>query len=76
MSSVFWKISWLKNNKVKFEVVPKTNKEYISVAYGCIRFVDSYRFLSMSLYGLVKNLNEDDFTILKEVFLDKWQFLT
>ena len=64
-----------KNNEVKFEVLPKTNKEYISVTYGCIRFVDSYRFFSMSLDGLVKNLNEVDFTILKKVFLDKWQFL-
>ena len=33
---------------------------------GCIRFIDSYRFLSMSLDGLVKNLNEDDFKILKK----------
>ena len=31
-----------KNDKVKLEFIPKTNKEYISVTYGCIRFVDSY----------------------------------
>ena len=35
----------LKKEKVKFEIIPKTNEEYISVRYGCIRFIDSYRFL-------------------------------
>ena len=35
-----------KKNKVDFEITPKTNEEYISVTYGCIRFIDSYRFLS------------------------------
>ena len=42
---------------------------------GCIRFIDSYRFLSMSLDGLVKKLNEDDFRIFKKEFPDKWQYL-
>ena len=42
---------------------------------GFIRFIDSYRFLSMSLDGLVKNLNEDEFRILKKEFPDKWQYL-
>ena len=50
-----------KNDKVKVDIIPKTNEEYISVTYGCIRIIDSYRFLLMSLDGLVKNLNEDDF---------------
>ena len=44
----------MKNDKVKFDIIPKINEEYISVTHGCIRFVDSYRFLSMSLDGLVK----------------------
>ena len=65
----------MKKDKVKFEIIPKTNEEYISVKYGCIRFIDSYRFLSESLDKLVKNLDEDDFKILKKEFLDKWQYL-
>ena len=65
----------LKKDKVKFEIIPKTNEEYISVRYGCIRFIDSYRFLSESLDKLVKNLDEDDFKILKKEFPDKWQYL-
>ena len=65
----------LKKDKVKFRIIPKTNEEYIAVKYGCIRFIDSYRFLSESLDKLVKNLDEDDFKILKKEFPDKWQYL-
>ena len=35
-------------------IITKTNKEYISVTYGCIRFIDSYRFLWSGLDSLVK----------------------
>ena len=65
----------LKKDKVKFKIIPKTSEEYISVKYGCIRFIDSYRFLSESLDKLVKNLDGDDFKILKKEFPDKWQYL-
>ena len=30
-----------KNNKVKFEIIPKSNEEYISERYGYIKVVDS-----------------------------------
>ena len=65
----------LKKEKVKFEIIPKTNEEYVSVRYGCIRFIDSYRFLSESLDKLVKNLDDNDFKILKKEFPDKGQYL-
>ena len=39
----FKKLLNKKNDKVKFDIIPKTNEEYISVTYGCIRFIDSYR---------------------------------
>ena len=65
----------LKKDKVKFKIIPKINEEYIIVKYGCIRFIDSYRVLSESLDKLVKNLDEDDFRILKKEFPDKWQYL-
>ena len=71
----FKKLVDLKKDKVKFEIIPKTNEEYITVKYGCIRFIDSYRFLSESLDKLVKNLDEDDFKILKKESPDKWQYL-
>ena len=38
----------LKNDKVKLDIMPKTNEEYISVTYGCIKSIDSYRFQSNS----------------------------
>ena len=71
----FKKLVDLKKDKVKFETIPKTNEEYISVNNGCIRFIDSYRFLSESLDELVKNLDDDDFKILKKEIPDKYQYL-
>ena len=38
-----------KNDEVKFDFIPKADEEYITVTYGCMRFLDSYRFLSNSL---------------------------
>ena len=58
----------MKNDEVKFKIIPKTNEECISVTYGCIRFIDSYRFSSECLDQLVKNLDVDDFKILKKRF--------
>ena len=64
-----------KPDNVNLSVIPKTNEEYISVTYGCLRFVDSYRFLQDSLDNLVKTLNEDDFKILKTEFPNNWQLI-
>ena len=52
----FKKLVDKKNDKVKFYTFSKTNEEYISVTYGCIRFIDSYQFLSSSLGSFVKTL--------------------
>ena len=71
----FKKLVDLKKDKVKFKIIPKTNEENITVKYGCIRFIDSYRFLSESLDKFLKNIDEDDFEILKKEFPDKWQYL-
>ena len=56
-----------KNDKVKFDIIPKTNEEYISVTYGCIRFIDSYRFLSSGLDSLVKTLVDNSNKTLKNL---------
>ena len=61
----FKKLVDQKNDKVKFEIIPKTNEEYISVTYGCIRFIDSYRFLSSVLDSLVKTLVDNSNKTLK-----------
>ena len=65
----------IKKDKVKFKIIATTNAEYISATYGCIRFIDSYRFLSSSLDKLVRNLDNDVFVILKKEFPDKWHFI-
>ena len=56
-----------KKDKVDFDIIPKTNEEYISVTYGCIRFIDSYRFLSSGLDSLVKTLVENSKKILGDL---------
>ena len=56
-----------KKDIVEFEIIPKTNVEYISVTYGCIRFFDSYRFLSSSLDSLVKTLVDNRHKTLKNL---------
>ena len=43
--------------------------------YGCIRFIDSYQFLSCNLDELVEKLNEGDFKIFKKELPDNWQYL-
>ena len=81
----FKKLVDKKKDKVKFDNIPKTNEEYISVTYGCIRFIDSYRFLSSSLDSLVGTLvdksrktlkkeivaNDDLLDIVNEIIDDK-----
>ena len=47
--------------------IPKTNEEYISVTYGCIRFIDSYRFLPSSIDSLVRTLVDNSNKTLKSL---------
>ena len=63
----FKKLVDMKNDKVKFDIIPKTNEEYISVTYGCIRFIDSYRFLSSGLDSLVKSIVDNSNKKLKNL---------
>ena len=44
-------------------IIPKSLENYVSVQVGCLRFLDSYRFLSSSLDKLVKSL--DNFPNMK-----------
>ena len=56
-----------KKDKVDFDIIPKTNEEYLSVTYGCIRFIDSYRFLSNGLDSLVKTLVDNSHKTLGDL---------
>ena len=57
----------MKSDEIKFENIPKTDEEYISVRYGCIKFIDSYRLLSSSLDKLVKTLVDNSHKTLKDL---------
>ena len=63
----FKKLVDKKKDKVDFEIIPKTNEEYISVTYGCIRFIDSYRFSSSGLDSLVMTLVDNSDKTLKKL---------
>ena len=63
----FKKLVDKKKDRVDFEIIPKTNEEYKSVTYGCIRFIDSYRFLSSGLDPLVKTLVDNGHETLKKL---------
>ena len=54
-------------NKVDFDIISKTNEEFITVTYGFIRFIDSYRFLSSGLDSLVKRLVDNSHKTLKNL---------
>ena len=56
-----------KNEKVKFDIIPKTNEEYISISSVCIRFIDSYRFQSSSLDSIVKTLVDNSNKTLNDL---------
>ena len=56
-----------KKDNVKFEIIPKADEKYISVKYSCIKFIDTYRFLSSSLDKLVKTLVDNSHKTLKNL---------
>ena len=40
------------------KIIPKSMENYVSVQVGCLKFLDSYRFLSSSLQKLITSLND------------------
>ena len=66
------------NSKVEknnLSVIPRTNEEYMSVNYGCIKFLDSMRFQTDSLEKLTESLKNDDYIHLKKHFPNHWMLL-
>ena len=66
------------NSKVytnNISIIPRTNEEYMSVNYGCIKFLDSMRFLTTSLEKLTESLKDEDYIHLKRHFPNHWMLL-
>ena len=54
------------------KIVPKTGEIFISVTHGCIKLLDSYRFLQSSLPKLVDTVQKSHFEILKKENSQHW----
>ena len=50
------------------KIIPKSMENYVSVQVGCLRFLDSYRFLSTIFDKLLESINS--FPIMDENGLD------
>ena len=50
------------------KIIPKSMESYVSVEVGCLRFLDSYRFLNSSLDKLIKSMQSsaNSFPIMDE----------
>ena len=53
---LFFNELFKQKDRRKFDCIPKTDEEYISVNFGCLRFIDSYRFLQSKLAKLVETI--------------------
>ena len=64
-----------KVDKKNLSVIPRTNEEYMSVNYSCIKFSDSMRFQTDSLEKLTESLKDVDYIHLKKHFPNPWMLL-
>ena len=64
-----------KVDKKNLSTIARTNEEYMSVNYSCIKFLDSMRFLTASLEKLTESLNVNDYIHLKKHFPNRWMLL-
>ena len=62
-------------NKFKIGVIPRNSEEYMSVNYGCIKFLDSMRFQAASSEKLTESLKDVDYIHLKKHFPNHWMLL-
>ena len=58
----------------RMKLLPKTAEEYISFQFGCLRFLDSFRFLQSSLDNITKSMTDDDFKITRQFYPDNDDF--
>ena len=64
-----------KVEKKNISIIAKTNEEYMSINYSCIKFADSMRFQAASMEELTKSLKDDDYIHLKRHFPNHWMLL-
>ena len=63
----------IQNELSRVNVVPETKEKYLSVTYGCVKFLDSMQFLNGKLDDHAENLSDDAFVYLKQHFGQHWR---
>ena len=63
-----------KLGKTALKVLAKTSEQYISFQFGCLRFLDSYRFLQGSLDAVTKSMIDEDFKITRNAYTNDEDF--
>ena len=56
------------------KILPQTSEGYISFQFGCLRFLDSLRFLQSGLDNATKSMVDDDFKITKMFYPNEADF--
>ena len=60
------------------KIIPKSMENYVSVRVGCLRFLDSCRFLSTNLDKVVMSVNSfpimDENGLDDDLFKKKWAY--
>jgi hypothetical protein len=62
----------LEERQVK--LLAKSSEDYISFQFGCLRFLDSFRFLSGSLDNITKSMTDKDFKLTRLFYPDDDKF--
>ena len=64
-----------KVDRIDLSVIPRSNEEYMNLNFGCIKFLDSMRFLPASMESLTESLKDEDYIHLKKNFPNHWSLL-
>ena len=62
----------MKNDKIDFKILPKTNEKYISIRYGCKKLMESFWFLLSSLDKFFNTLVNNSHKTLRNLKKNCW----
>ena len=72
---VIWLLNTLTDTNDKVDFIAKTDKKYVSITHGCLRFITSFIFLNEGLDAMVKTMRDQDFKERRRLFGDRRDFV-